>query len=668
MKNQRTLRKLHFLFALTLAAAVTLAPRVSLGQNASPAPKYRVVDKILPPPGFPTDGFFRPEAMNAQGYVICINSPNYGNGGTNTEGPLVYKGNGQFIVLSAAGLPVSSQNIFYPKAISDVAADGSFQATGYYFSNDGRQRAVRWTVNSNGGSSATSLTNLVLPPDSTAPGEQGQASGEGVNSSGLVVGSGNSYRVGVALFWTGTTAQKEASGRFGDAPDVDEQGNILYNGAQPDGTPTLVVYGGITVPPPANSLGLTGTSGRAGRVIGYYSVMLNGTREKHAFLFSTAGNSFVTLPDFVDPRFPTAAPSSEARHMNAAGDIVGTSGPASVLWKRQADGSYKVFQTYDMFTGPQNDPYYDYDFNNPIVGIAGDGTLLVNEVLDSSGSGRRVSLLLRPSASITTPPVSNIATRLRVESGDNAAIAGFIVKGTAGTTKNVLIRGLGPSLAQYGVTGALADPVLELHDGSGALLVANDNWQSGDNASQIPSNFTANINSKDSIILRSVPVGSDGSASYTAVLKGVANGTGVALVEVYDLDDGSKLASELANIATRGLVQTGDNAIIAGVIVGGSSPVNILVRITGPTLKNFGITNALADPTLELHNPDGTILAKNDNWRDTQEADIIATKLQPSDNLESAIKATLAPGNYTAVARGKADTTGVGVVEVYRVP
>lgn len=154
-------------------------------------------------------------------------------------------------------------------------------------------------------------------------------------------------------------------------------------------------------------------------------------------------------------------------------------------------------------------------------------------------------------AASTTPPFANIATRLKVEAGDNGAIGGFIIKGTAGTTKNVLIRGLGPSLAQYGVTGVLANPYLELHDGSGALIVANDDWQSAANASQIPAGFTEKIDPKDSIINRTISVGSDGTASYTAVLKGVNNATGIALVEVYDLDDAATSQSQLANIATR---------------------------------------------------------------------------------------------------------------------
>ena len=198
-------------------------------------------------------------------------------------------------------------------------------------------------------------------------------------------------------------------------------------------------------------------------------------------------------------------------------------------------------------------------------------------------------------------------------------------------------------------------------------MVTNDDWQTGD-ISQIPPAFTANIDPKDSIIVASLLVGNNGSANYTAILKGINNGTGIVLVEVYDLEDAAQSITKLENIATRGLVQTGDNAIIASLILGSSKPTTVLLRVTGPTLKDFNINNALTDPTLELRDASGTVLAFNDNWRDKQEAKITATGLMPANNLEPAVKATLAPGNYTAVARGKNDMIGVAVVEAYRVP
>jgi hypothetical protein len=141
---------------------------------------------------------------------------------------------------------------------------------------------------------------------------------------------------------------------------------------------------------------------------------------------------------------------------------------------------------------------------------------------------------------------------------------------------------------------------------------------------------------------------------YTAILRGVNNTTGVALVEVYDLD--ASVDSKLANISTRGLVQIGDNVMIGGIIIQSDNPVKIIL---GPSLPLAGF---LANPMLELHNPDGDLIFANDNWR-SDEADIIATGLQPSNDLESAIVATLDPGPYTAIVRGVNDTTGIALVE-----
>ena len=115
------------------------------------------------------------------------------------------------------------------------------------------------------------------------------------------------------------------------------------------------------------------------------------------------------------------------------------------------------------------------------------------------------------------------------------------------------------------------------------------------------------------------------------------------------------------------LVQTGDNVGIGGFIVTGTTPKHVLLRALGPSLSSFGISNPLANPVLELHGPSGFTTLTNDNWRDTQEAAITATGLAPTNDLESAILATLPPGSYTAIVRGKDDTTGVGLVEAYNV-
>jgi hypothetical protein len=148
--------------------------------------------------------------------------------------------------------------------------------------------------------------------------------------------------------------------------------------------------------------------------------------------------------------------------------------------------------------------------------------------------------------------------------------------------------------------------------------------------------------------------------AYTAIVRGVNNGTGIGVVEVYDLD--RTVDSKLANISTRGFVQTGDNVLIGGLIVLGQDPIRVIVRAIGPSLAVPGV---LADPTLELHDGSGALIASNDNWRSDQEAEIIATGIPPSNDMESAIVRNLTPGNYTAIVRGVNSTTGVAVVEAY---
>jgi hypothetical protein len=265
-----------------------------------------------------------------------------------------------------------------------------------------------------------------------------------------------------------------------------------------------------------------------------------------------------------------------------------------------------------------------------------------------------------------TTGLGNISTRVSVQTGDEVAIGGFIVAPTltsAGTQpKKVIMRGIGPSLANANppVVGALADPTLELHDGTGATIAMDDNWMDEPNAQEIIDSTVAPTDPAESAELMSLNPG-----NYTVIERGANNGTGVGLVEVYDLDPAAD--TRLANISTRGLVGTDDNVMIGGFIIVGADMQRVIVRAIGPSLLNANppVPGALADPVLELHNSDGSILATNDDWRSTQEAEIIATTIPPTDDLESAIVATLPPGLYTAIVFGVDGTTGDAVVEVY---
>jgi plastocyanin len=258
-----------------------------------------------------------------------------------------------------------------------------------------------------------------------------------------------------------------------------------------------------------------------------------------------------------------------------------------------------------------------------------------------------------PTPTPTPSTFGNISTRLRVETAENVLIGGFIITGTQ--PKKVIVRAIGPSLSAF-FPGALADPILELRDSSGSLIVSNDNWRSDQEADIIATGVPPSDNLESAIVATLQA----NNSNYTAIVHGVNGGTGIGVVEAYDLN--RAVDSKLANISTRGFVQTGENVMIGGFIVLGPNPLRVIVRAIGPSLP---VSGALSDPTLELRDGNGALLAANDNWRSDQEAEIIATTIPPSNNLESAIVRNLPPGNYTAIVRGVNNATGVAVVEAY---
>jgi cyclophilin family peptidyl-prolyl cis-trans isomerase len=266
---------------------------------------------------------------------------------------------------------------------------------------------------------------------------------------------------------------------------------------------------------------------------------------------------------------------------------------------------------------------------------------------------------------VIAPPgrLVNLATRMQVGSGDNALIAGFIMQGS--TPKRLLVRALGPSLTSLGVPNAMADPVLELRDNTGAIIATNDNWGDAANKQDVLDIMLAPGSASESAILATVP--SNGNTAYTAIMRGVNNTTGVGVVDVYDLDSGP--SSTLLNISTRGQVGTDPNALFAGFTLGGDEPKTILVRAIGPSLTQFGVPNALADPTLEFFNSQGAKINENDDWEtNANKAQIQNSGLAPTNAKESAVLQTLPTGPYTAVVRGANSGTGIGSVEVYQLP
>jgi len=296
------------------------------------------------------------------------------------------------------------------------------------------------------------------------------------------------------------------------------------------------------------------------------------------------------------------------------------------------------------------------------VSAAGCGSSMPTDVADIGFPNSHLVFNVHGSCSTgpATPAVAqNISTRLTVGLGDEVMIGGFIV---TNSPTAVILRGIGPSLTAFGISGVLSDPMLELRASSGAVILQNNNWQDDPSqAAQISAAGLALSNPLESGISTTLAPG-----TYTAVLSGVNQTSGVGLVEVYNV--GPVSGGMLGNISTRGFVQTDNNVMIGGFILGGSSGnARVALRGLGPSLTQFGIPNALADPTLALHDSYGTVLASNDNWLDDVQsaAQLSANGLALPNNLESGIFITLPPGAFTVVLSGKNGGIGVGLVEAY---
>jgi len=300
-----------------------------------------------------------------------------------------------------------------------------------------------------------------------------------------------------------------------------------------------------------------------------------------------------------------------------------------------------------LLTLSGNAVYSDVRWSNPFSAA---GTITLINVPPSATP--------TPSPTATPPPAQslNISTRLQVRTGDSAAIGGFIITGTA--SKPVLIRALGPSLSNQGLSGLLLDPVLELRGENGALLLQNDNWKD-DQRSQIEGTPFQPGDDREAVIIATLP-----PAAYTATLTGKNQTTGLGLLEVYDLDQAAD--AQLANISTRGFVGGQDNVMIGGFILG-ANPGETSVVVRGIASSMFPPDNWLNDPTLELHDSNGTTIIENDNWGDdlANALALFATGLAPTAASEAAFVTTLPPGSFTAILAGKDGATGLGLIEVY---
>lgn len=278
---------------------------------------------------------------------------------------------------------------------------------------------------------------------------------------------------------------------------------------------------------------------------------------------------------------------------------------------------------------------------------------------DFNGAFAQTSFSVTVSNAPAQTNLANISTRARVGTGENVLIGGFVVRDNP---KQVLVRALGPSLTAFGVQGALSNPQIELRSGS-STVASNDDWRSTQQAAIQASGFAPG-NDLDAALITTLQPG-----SYTPIVSGVGGATGVAIVEVYELAVNE--APRLINLSSRGRVGTGEDVMIGGFVINGSTPKRVVVRAAGPSLTPFGVTGALADPKLELF-AGANLLATNDDWRlspaggaNPDQAAIQASGFAPANDKESACLLTLAPGAYTAIVRGVGETAGVAIVEVY---
>ncbi|MGI8955910.1 MAG: SBBP repeat-containing protein [Chthoniobacterales bacterium] len=445
---------------------------------------------------------------------------------------------------------------------------------------------------------------------------------------------------------------------YGAAIAVDAQGNAYVTGTTassnfPTVNPIQPFSGG------GDDVFVTKVNAAGSALV--YSTYLGGNGSETAggvaiggIAVDSAGNAYVT-GSTNSTNFPTA---------NAIQPTFGGGTRDAFVTKINAAGSALSYSTYLGGSGADGgaDLALDSAGNAYITGSTDSANFpTVAGSFDETVSG--TDAFITKIHADTAPPESstllNISTRLQVLTGDQVLIGGFIVTGT--DPKMVILRAIGPALIDFGIPDALADPVLELHAADGSLIMSNDNWKM-DQQSEIEMTGLAPTKDLESAIVATLDPG-----AYTAIVNGKDGGTGVGLVEVYDLD--AAAASELANISTRGFVDTGNNVMIGGFILGGDTATsNVLIRAIGPTLTDFGVAGALEDPTLELHDAQGAVISSNDNWMDDQKDEIEATGLAPQDELESAFLKTLLPGAYTAIVAGQAGGTGVGLVEVYRLP
>ena len=509
-----------------------------------------------------------------------------------------------------------------------------------YVAASGSNAVVKFTPSGSGSGAATGLVNPVgLAFDATGTLYVGQLNGTIVK---IVNGA-------ITPFASGFTNQSNlalAFDKFGYLFVADFEGDAITKIA-PDGTKTPF------------ATGLDGPSGLAFDRFNNLFVTVHGSAPGNGVIYKYASTGRTTFA-------PGGLQNPQGLAFDASGILYAADAGASDIYRYTASGTRTIFTT--QVPNPRQ-----MAFDSAGTLFVSDGAFTLSKVTPS-GTRTDFAHPSGPYQIAFEPALSqplNISTRVNVQTGDNALIGGFITTGSVG--KKVVVRAIGPSLSNFGIATALQDPTLELRGANGSLIASNDNWKTNDQTHQsqqaaIQATGLAPSDDRESALMAEL-----GPSSYTAIVRGKNDTTGVGLVEVYDVNQTAD--AKLANISTRGNLETSDSVMIAGVIIGsGNGAAKLLFRVLGPSLAAFGITHPLQDPYVDIRDSNGTRIAFNDDWKVRegnvipQQDEIEATGLQPANDPESAVIVTLPVGNYTAIAASfglAEDKTGVAIIEVY---